>query len=140
MATKGTDLLLARRRAKASTLDIAEQMGVTRQYVSKLESADEVTPDAAEKYRAALHALEGQTERVQIEIAGLPNDYRVAGRKVRGKIRQYDRRAQFLVLATPTTPWAPLLATLDSLAAIGASHRVVVLTEGTDPETLKRVG
>lgn len=50
----GADLRAAARSAGLKSAEIARRMGVTRQYVFKLERLDEVPVETAERYLAAL--------------------------------------------------------------------------------------
>ena len=142
MAVHGIDLLISRRRANVSAQAIAVQMGVTRQYVSKLETRADVTPEAAESYRRALSALEADRRTVTIEVDTYADlDYAKTGRKVRALMREHPPgKTLYNVVLTEGTPYQPLLAVLDSIVAIGADSRVIIAGGEGEPTVLKRVG
>lgn len=53
----GLDLKVERIRARVTATELAVRMGVSRQRVSQLEAADDVTPAMAQRYRDALLQL-----------------------------------------------------------------------------------
>ena len=55
--TTGMDLKLERTRRRVKAMDLANAMGVTSSRISTIENLAAVTPDAAERYRAALSTL-----------------------------------------------------------------------------------
>lgn len=130
----GTDLLLARRKAKVSTAAVARRMGVSRQYVSKLEAAEVVTAEAEARYRAALaESIEDPAELVVYPAS--TNDYAAAAKVARALARK-DPNVLFTVLLTSETTPIGLLATVDVFAALGRRSRVVV--DGDEPLELRR--
>lgn len=60
--TSGMDLKVERIRAKVTATDLASEMGVSRQRVSQLESATDVSEAMADRYRAALLSVAGRVE------------------------------------------------------------------------------
>lgn len=50
----GLDLKVERIRARVTATELAVRMGVSRQRVSQLEAASDVTPAMAQRYREAL--------------------------------------------------------------------------------------
>lgn len=61
MAT-GKSLKMARVRADLTQLQVAAQMGLSRQSVYAIERAAVVDPDREAQYRAALTALSGKAD------------------------------------------------------------------------------
>lgn len=138
---KGLDLLVARRRQRVTAQAVASQMGTTRQYVSKLEAKDEVTPEAAEAYREALSALQADRREVTVEVDDYPHDYRVAGRQFRGRIRGDDApNTLYVVVVRPASNWQAYAAIMDSIGLVGGRTKVVIAYDDDSPVVLKRVG
>lgn len=141
MAIRGLDLLISRRRAHVTAQSVAAQMGVTRQYVSKLEAREDVTPEAAEMYRSALAALEGDRASVTVEVSAYPADYRTAGRQFRARIRNDDAaKTLYTVIVQPSDNWQAVLAILDSLAQRGSRSKVVIASDDGEPVVMPRIG
>jgi transcriptional regulator with XRE-family HTH domain len=59
----GADLFNARTYANVSAYGISKQMGVSRQYVAKLERADSVSVAAARRYATAIVTIAGPAGR-----------------------------------------------------------------------------
>ena len=56
-ATTGIDLKVERVRARVTAKSLADQLGVTRQRVSAIESLGHVNEDLANRYRTALMSV-----------------------------------------------------------------------------------
>lgn len=55
--SSGLDLKVERVRSRIKAVDLAREMGVSRQRVSAIEALAEVPGDAADRYRTALMSL-----------------------------------------------------------------------------------
>lgn len=62
MPTSGTDLTIARVRARLSKTAVAKQLGTTRQTLWVHEKAEMVDPDFARRYLAAIAELRDGAE------------------------------------------------------------------------------
>ena len=69
MPTSGTDLAVARVRARLSKTAVAKQLGTTRQTLWVHEKAETVDPDFARRYLTAVAALVDGTETAKGEAA-----------------------------------------------------------------------
>lgn len=135
----GIDLLVSRRRANVSSLELAKEMGVSRQYVTKLEGQESVTAEAAGSYRGALRALEDGHQTVTIEADGLAADYRAARRAAAKAVgAAVSGKRSLRVLAGPAASWLTVLGLVDGATSVGVPARVILSADESDPVELRR--
>jgi len=116
MGTTGTDLMLRRRRAGVSTIDVGRQLGITRQAVTKIEMRGdvEVAPETAERIIAAIDNSKADVRR-----------YLACGMsyaEATGAAREWARKTGahvVHVVAAAGGRWESVLGSLDGFAAEG---------------------
>jgi transcriptional regulator with XRE-family HTH domain len=117
MAT-GIDLMVERRTARLTQEDVAQAMGVTKQYISRLEgSLSPVTRTTVRAFRAAIKVASADAID-RIEVGDRWASYAQATEGVRSLMRS-RRHGVVRVDIAPTTRWDVALGVIDALTSRG---------------------